>query len=511
MPRFKPDSSFFKKIVIGANGVKAICSDLAQYGHEIVELERGAAGTKLWKGVKRKRVRLPDLVCKLCGQRVESRSKTKPELSMSHSDTEQERSWDYGMLSEDWIAFPISVPLDEELWTRGTFQNRASYWHERNWIKWLAEGRINYFTVDSFRQNPADTRTRKGVTEGSELTLSWKTKFATCSGVIDRVESNRIRIQPQNGRVRTLRLTSNLPVYVEAGEDVEKYQVLASAPEPLTVQQLRCSQALGESFIQNCLSSRERTVRFTGIKLSRIRGEEEYASVIEEMANDTQEDLYVRLESLSYLASIGERQIYQLFEDYLNNSDEQIRLESVITIGETGISDAVQLLGVILHDQNHPYYLRSAAAWSLGNIGSTEAQEQLKSAFADVNWDIREEALEALTSLGQTAYSILLPGLQENNQEIAGGCAEAIRQIGIATPNLITELRTHLNGQTPPKWVVWLAGSLTSREITETIDKIEDIDPRVHYAISLMWSFTRSWISRRWELQSGANDSGDES
>lgn len=49
------------------------------------ELERGSTDTKLWKDVKRKRVRIPDLVCTKCGLRVESRAKTAPDLSMSHS------------------------------------------------------------------------------------------------------------------------------------------------------------------------------------------------------------------------------------------------------------------------------------------------------------------------------------------------------------------------------------------------------------------------------------------
>ena len=82
---FKPDSSFFRKIAVGAVGARAVCSDLAGRGHEMVELERGATDTKLWKDVKRKRVRIPDLVCSRCGVRVECRTKTRPELSMSHS------------------------------------------------------------------------------------------------------------------------------------------------------------------------------------------------------------------------------------------------------------------------------------------------------------------------------------------------------------------------------------------------------------------------------------------
>ena len=90
----KPDSSFFRKIALGAIGSRHVAQDLDRLGHQIAELERGAMDTKLWKDVKRKRVRIPDLVCKRCGLRVESGAKTKAELSLSHSLTAQERAWD---------------------------------------------------------------------------------------------------------------------------------------------------------------------------------------------------------------------------------------------------------------------------------------------------------------------------------------------------------------------------------------------------------------------------------
>lgn len=98
MPRLdlKPDSSYFRKIALGAVGGRHVARDPERLGHRIVELERGVMETKLWKHVKRKRVRIPDLVCELCGLRVESRAKTKTELSMSHSLSAHERAWDFG-------------------------------------------------------------------------------------------------------------------------------------------------------------------------------------------------------------------------------------------------------------------------------------------------------------------------------------------------------------------------------------------------------------------------------
>lgn len=117
----------------------------------MVELERGSTDTKLWKEVKRRRVRIPDLVCVRCGQRVESRAKTNAELAMSHSVTDEARAWDFGMVDSDLIAFPICQAVEEQYWSAGRLNSGASYWHERNWVRWRLAGKINYFRISPFR------------------------------------------------------------------------------------------------------------------------------------------------------------------------------------------------------------------------------------------------------------------------------------------------------------------------------------------------------------------------
>ena len=96
-----------------------MAQDLERFGHRVEELERGAMDTKLSKEVKRKRVRIPDLVCERCGLRVESRAKTNTELSMSHSFADQERAWDFGMVAADVIAFPVCKAGKEKSWSAG--------------------------------------------------------------------------------------------------------------------------------------------------------------------------------------------------------------------------------------------------------------------------------------------------------------------------------------------------------------------------------------------------------
>src|SRR5438093_9580883 len=174
MPRLllKPDSSFFRKIAIGAVGTRAVSADLSGYGHEIIELERGSLDTKLWKDVKRKRVRIPDLVCRNCAERVESRTKTKPELSMSHSFTDEARAWDFGMVDRDLVAFPVCEAVQDDYWSAGRLGTESSYWHERNWIRWQCKPWINYFSVSAFRATPHTTSATKGVTEGSQTIIA---------------------------------------------------------------------------------------------------------------------------------------------------------------------------------------------------------------------------------------------------------------------------------------------------------------------------------------------------
>lgn len=68
---FKSDSSFFRMLAVGAVGAQAVRQYLNALGHNIVELERGSLSTRIWRDVKRKRVRIPDLCCTKCGVRIE--------------------------------------------------------------------------------------------------------------------------------------------------------------------------------------------------------------------------------------------------------------------------------------------------------------------------------------------------------------------------------------------------------------------------------------------------------
>lgn len=502
MPRLalKPDSSFFRKIVIGAVGARSVCSDLASHGHRMVELERGSTDTKLWKEVKRKRVRISDLVCVLCGQRAESRAKTNAELAMSHSVTDEARAWDFGMIDSDLIGFPICQAVEEQYWSAGRLASSASYWHERNWVRWRLAGKINYFRVGAFRGTKFSKSNVKGVTEGSETSVCWDAVFSSRTGIVEGCEGKKLTIRRESdGHRHTRSIPPDLDLLVATGDHVEVNQVIASALTTVGDAELTCAVTLPSHHIPDLLASRERTQRFTGIKLARLRHDGGHYDAIADLAADKEEDIYIRLEGLSYLAAICGRAPAEIFSGYLDNPDPQTQLESVIAVGEVGTPEAVDVLSGILDDATLPYFLRSATAWSLGRIGSEAATSRLVKAFADIDIGIREEALGGIASIGGGAVPILLSGLRGTAMDVAAGCAEALRQQNTLPAEVFVALSQSIQGANASDWAVWLLGHLPRERVAPAIAGLQDSAPHLHYAISLLWSFMESWIARRWE------------
>ncbi|MCL6442273.1 MAG: HEAT repeat domain-containing protein [Alicyclobacillus sp.] len=504
MPRLslKVDSSFFQKISLGAIGVRSVREDMDRLGHRMVELERGSSDTKLWKEVKRKRVRIPDLICLDCGLRIESRAKSNYEISMSHSYADQERAWDFGMVDSDIVAFPVCKMKSESNWSVGRLRDDISYWHERTWTSWARPTYINYFRVSDFRRvNPASSST-KGVTEGSETSIQWRAIFSTMTGVVESVENGKIRIRSFSGRRYTWQNKRSIPVTVEEGQEVTEGQVIACEVPIIPKEELICPRTIDSNSISKLLRSRERTQRFAGVKLARLRKDHIHRDFINEIVNDTEEDIYVRLEGIAYLVSVcGEPA--DIFRAYLTDKiDDQVRLETVITLSEVGTENVVHLLSEILDDPASPSYLRSASAWALSRIGTDSALKKLVKAFADISEDIKQEALGGIVSIGDRALALLTNTIVDSNNDIAAGSAEALRQLAQLAPlpeSTIKDLSRFLRMERVPNWVVWLLGHLPRDHTAGAIAEIQDLNPEVHYALSILWCFTDSWISRYWD------------
>lgn len=112
---FKSDESFLQKLAIGAAGTKATMVRLRELGFDPIELERGSSGFKLWKRIKIKRVRVPDILCLRSGLRFESRGKTKLEISMSHSLADPNRAWNTGLADHDYVVIVVCKQASESI------------------------------------------------------------------------------------------------------------------------------------------------------------------------------------------------------------------------------------------------------------------------------------------------------------------------------------------------------------------------------------------------------------
>jgi HEAT repeat protein len=150
-----------------------------------------------------------------------------------------------------------------------------------------------------------------------------------------------------------------------------------------------------------------------------------------------------------------------------------------------------------------PLFLRSAAAWALGRIGTEEATERLIAAFSDINIDIREEALAAVDGLGQQKLSPLLDALSSEEEEIAAGAAEALRRSADMPAAIVDALANQVQAAPHQVWAVWLLGHLPQERLSarSAIARLQDSAPAAHYALSVLWSFTESWIAPHWELR----------
>lgn len=215
---FKSDISFLEKISMGATGTIATLENLKKQGHNPIELERGSTSFKIWKNIKIKRIRVPDILCIDCGKCVECRTKTKLEISMSHSQADPERGWDYGLDDTDHIAFVVckkagDIPID-----------------------WTVNGPIQYVSVKDLRLARKNGLTRitkpKGIREGFEMRLIWPTKVANYNGTVTSINEDRIQYQRKaDGRKITLNLNKKnhaMNTLVKENEKVVKNQIIAS-------------------------------------------------------------------------------------------------------------------------------------------------------------------------------------------------------------------------------------------------------------------------------------------
>ena len=217
---FKSDDSFLRKLAVGAAGTNATIDRLKTMGLNPIELERGSTGFKIWKKIKIKRVRVPDILCLNTGLRFESRGKTKLEISMSHSLNDPKRAWDAGMRDDDFVSIVVfeqdgDSPID---------------------LKQISP--VHFVSVKEMRKafaaGQVSVTKPKGVEEGSERRVMWTCAAANQPSFVTAVDPGRISLTPITAaRKQSIQLSRSkgeitLLPQVNTGDTVEANQIVAA-------------------------------------------------------------------------------------------------------------------------------------------------------------------------------------------------------------------------------------------------------------------------------------------
>lgn len=480
VPRaFKTDESFLEKIAIGATGSRFVIDDLARQGHEPIELERGSTSFKIWKAIKIKRVRVPDILCLRCGLRVESRAKTKVEITMSHSTATPERGWDFGLDDDDLVALVRCErsgdgPLD-----------------------WVGKSPVQYILVrelrEAWRGDKVVTHKPKGAQEGFEIRVTWPAAVATADGRVEQVTNSGVRYRGVGAaRASSIRLERGkkrlLPAVAE-GAEVSTGEILASI---VPVQKAwRCTGGASLGTFLTWSTSASLADRYAAVKaLGRLAAEDATARLAERMANES-EHIYVRLESAAGLMRREDNRGGAFFETLLGDDYLENRLEAVIVLGEIGTPEAAELLIRAVADAEQHHEIRAGAAWALGETGSKEALPSLIASFASLEPIIRIEAARGLAKLARRHLDEVMRAFPGGSADERPGIAWAV---GKAGGFKVSDALSMLVDDDARQWVAYMVGTQEEGRMVPDIEELARRDPEVYFAVTVLWKIISSWV-----------------
>ena len=476
---FKSDVSFLEKISLGAVGTQRVFEHLRNQGHNPLELERGSMSFKIWKKIKIKRIRVPDILCVSCGRRVESRAKTTFEISMSHSLSDPERGWDYGLNDSDFVALVISKRVSDRP------------------IDWRVDELVQYISVRDLRSAQRNNLIvlvkPKGAEEGFEARISWPAAVAKSAGIIESVTNDRIQYRRENdGRMITLSLSKqglNLNPLVREGDAISENQVLAAVIP--VVKQFPCSRKTGQGYYITQLSSSSLSDRYTAVRALSTFPSEIVCEALIDKVNEGNEHIYVRLEAAAGLARHNKEQGWSFIKQCLTDNYLQNRLEAVIALGEIPNDTSCRLLCSVLTDnQQHPE-IRAGAAWALGELDNNSALSVLIDSFSAVDEGIRIEAARALAKLASRFTGEIVKEFPRAAPDKRPGIAWALSKSGKFK---LEDLLNALVDEDARHWVSYILGTQDQQRYIDQIEKLKAQDSEVYFAVTVLWKIMTSWV-----------------
>lgn len=476
---FKTDVSFLEKISMGASGTQRVFSDLQKQGHRPLELERGSMSFKLWKKIKIKRIRVPDILCMSCGRRIESRAKTSLEISMSHSLSDPERGWDYGLNNKDHVAFVTCSKMGERP------------------IDWKAHELVQYISVRDLRRaqsgNLVILMKPKGAEEGFEARINWPAISSKSAGLIESITNNRLQYRRKSdNRIISLGLSKKgltLRPLVNLGDYIAENQVVAAVVP--VISKFPCAGDVDVHYYTSWLSSASLSDRYAAAKAMSAFGSRDAVDSLLRKLQETSEHIYVRLEAATSLAQLGEDQGWSFIKQCIKDDFLQNRLEATIALGEIKSDMSCQVLCQVLADNEQHPEIRAGAAWSLGELNNIMASNALIESFSFESEAIRIEAARSLAKLASNFTPEIISQFTKTVPERRPGIAWALSKAGKFK---LEALLKGLINDDARHWVSYMLGTQDQRNYISEIEKLKDRDPEVYFAVTVLWKIMTSWV-----------------
>jgi hypothetical protein len=482
---FKSDDSFLRKLAVGAAGTNATINRLKAMGFNPIELERGSTGFKIWKKIKIKRVRVPDILCLNTGIRFESRGKTKLEISMSHSLNDPKRAWDAGMRDDDLVSIGVFEQNDDSP------------------VDLQQISPIHFVSVKDMRKafvaGQVSITQPKGVEEGSEIRVMWTCAAANQRSVVFAVESGRISLTPlPEARRQSIQLSRGkgkitLLPQVNAGDAVEANQIVASVVPVNT--KLQCPTSVSEAYFIDKLASVNLSERYAAAKALRYRGYTTAKPMLESRMTDADEDIYVQLEAAAALAAYDDPNGWAFMENKLRSPVMTVpletQLETVIVASEIPKSRSEQLLIEVLRDSQRDDELRAGAAWALGQFASATSATALVDTFNSSPLEIKVEAARALLRIAEPQIPHLIDLLKNGDPAKRDGLSWVLARTGKFNPSdMVVGADENLR-----KWMSYVIGYGKDKFVQGDVEAICKADPEVYFAASVLWQIVASWVN----------------
>lgn len=467
---FKEDADFARFVSMGAAATDAVRTDLKQrFGHRVVELERYAMANKVWH-TKVKRLRVPDLVCIDCGLRIESRGKSKLGIIASHSDAEG-RSWDAGgMGDEDLYAF-LRVVVSGG----GIQANTPLYFRTKD---------LRSAVEHAKRSAP------KAMSQGSEVTLTWRSWVAGQSGeVVEVDEEGRIFCRWESGKTYRYGAWRKWPdrhLYVAPGSRVVASETLvAGIVKPAT--RLDCAGPVWN--VETAVRSDDPSTRYAAARAAGLCGDDFLMAAVAAVAADDDEDWRIRLEAMASSARLGAQDavagIAHLALD--EDVDPERQMEAVFVLSELPIADArVALLQVASWAQG-PSELRAAAVWGVAQGVAPDPCDVLEFT-ADDDLLVAAHAIAGMPDLTAAAEAKLVEWLIDGDDR-----RRAVAAALLARKQCVGSLLKVASREGPARlWALRALGDIPEALVRRVAE--QPLSDDVERALAPFWVGQADWV-----------------